>query len=230
MTSITFNDIQHAFKTFSQIALKNNIDKSSFSRNLTMFKHGYCGNRGKILFCEEADALAEKLIKQGNYDFSGIIYSCITKICKNNPELLEKYAIKGYSIACQNGDYIHMLSRLDDLRKLYDRNPEKLYDFIQVMYAQEKCLENLSYNYEATTSTYKTILRKAAPKEDYEKMLGYIQTDIAKLIRNKHPDNSFKRLDSARRIFTKYNNIQGVDYIDRLKSKIESGIILNKFV
>ncbi len=89
-------------------------------------------------FCLEADILASKMIEENNIDFAGIILSSLCKITQFIPEQLENFALKGLHVARINKDPIHIMARLNDLRKLYFRRPEKLYEYVQVLYQQEK--------------------------------------------------------------------------------------------
>ena len=52
-------------------------------------------------------------------------------------------------------------------------------------------------------------------------MLAYVQTEIGKLTRKKHPNDAKRKLLSAREYFVENNNEQSVRYIDLLLGKIE---------
>lgn len=61
-----------------------------------------------------------------------------------------------------------------------------------------------------------------ASRTDYENMLAYVQTEIGKLTRKKHPQDAYNKLINAREIFEKRGNYQSVGYIDMLISKINN--------
>lgn len=219
------------FNKFSEFVIQNQkqISPRIFSQQLGLIQRDFVAAKQMELFCKESDKLAQKLIAQENGNFAGIIYSALTKLTEFFPKELEIYAKKGLQVAEANGDYVHMMARLNNLRKVYIDKPDKLYDYIQTLFAQEKCLKKLTKSYEASTEGYKTITRKAAPKEDYEKMLAYVQTEIGKLTWKKHPNEALKKLISAQHIFKEKGIQQSVEYIDFLISKIKAHPDFEKF-
>ncbi len=216
------------FANFSGFVLKNQSEISTemFSREFTTIQRKLFSTETCDAFCHEADMLATKLIANENHNFAGIIYSALCKLTEYMPDKLEIIAKKGYELAKEKGDYVHMMARLNNLRKVYYRRPDKVYEYVQVLYKQEKCLKELTYNYETAASAYSTVIRKPAPREDYEQMLAYVQTEIGKLTRKKHPNDAFKKLLSARKIFEKYNNQQSIAYIDLLIGKIQKDTVV----
>lgn len=225
MSSVVSNvtKILPDFGMFTEFVLKNQkqISPRNFSQELGKIQKEFVLAKQRKLFCKEADELATKLVAEENGDFAGIIYSALTKLTEFFPKELEIYAKKGYAVARKNGDYVHMMARLNNLRKVYMDQPDRLYDYIQTLYAQEKCLRKLSKSYETAADTYKTISRKAASKEDYQKMLAYVQTEIGKLTWKKHPNDAMRKLINAQHIFAQRGDTRSVDYINMLMSKIE---------
>lgn len=211
------------FNKFSEFILQNQkqISPRVFSQEFGLIQRDFVSAKQRELFCQEADKLASRLISEQNGDFAGIIYSALTKLTEYFPKELEVYAKKGLQVAESQGDYVHVMARLNNLRKVYIDKPDRLYDYIQTLYAQEKCLKKLSKSYETATEGYKTVTRKAKNKEDYEKMLAYVQTEIGKLTWKKHPNDAMRKLLNAKRIFMEKGNKQSVEYIDFLMSKIE---------
>ncbi len=211
-------------ETFSRFVLGNskNITPRLFSKNLGEIRSSYFA-KGKVdEFCSKASSLARTLTEQNDNDFAGIIMSSLSKVERLPIKTSEKIALQGYEIAKANGDYIHMMSRLNDLRKLYYRRPDKLYNYINVLYKQEKCLKHLSKHYDEAIAGYKTVSREAASQYDYTQMLGYVQTEIGKLTKAKHPHDALRKLLSARQIFELSGNKRSLSYIDMLISEIRS--------
>lgn len=218
------------FRSFSNFVLVNNkkFTPRVFSEEFGKVQRGFLAGNDKDVFCSEADNFAEKLSAQNNNDFAGIIYSGLCKLTEFYPPALERYALKGYEVAKINGDYVHMMARLNDLRKIYMNKPDKLYDYIQVLYKQEKCLRQLAKHYDTAVESFQSVSRKPAKKEDYEQMLGYVQTEIAKLTKKKHPNDARRKLLSAREIFEKFHNNPSIKYIDMLLSEIDKSQKLTK--
>jgi hypothetical protein len=144
-----------------------------------------------------------------------------------NPRLQEGLAIKGYHIAKTNGDILHEMARLNDLRKIYYQDPDRVKNYLGVMYAQEGCLKKLAFNYESAVSTYHSIMRTPASPKAYKTMLAFVQTEIAKLTKRRHPLGAMNKLISAREIFVEDKNKQSVRYIDMLLREINDQIKTN---
>ena len=197
------------------------MSAKSFSKDFGKYEKGYLKIRAEDEFCRQADDLATKLVEQNNTDFAGIIMSSLCKLTEFIPAQLEKFALRGYEIAKANGDHVHMMARLNNLRKVYMNRPEKLYDYIQVLYKQEKCLKQLTRQYEVSAKSYNSVFRKVASKRDYEMMLAYVQTEIGKLTKKKFPQDARAKLLSAREIFAQRGNKQSVNYINMLLKEIK---------
>ncbi len=211
---------------FSNLVLntQNQMSTQNFSEEFGKIQRQYLIEKQKDLFCSEADRFADKLIEYENNDFAGIIMSALCKLTQFFPEKQEPFAIKGYEIAKANGDPIHMMARLNDLRKIYYRRPEKLYQYIQVLYKQEKCLKELTRNYDNAVNSYQSVTRQAAKQRDYEQMLAHVQTEIGKITKRKHPHDAKSKLLSAREIFEQRGNTKNVEYINMLLAEIEADI------
>ena len=192
------------FSKFTQEILSNprNFTPKDFSLQYSVLQKDMPTDE----FCKKSEILLENLNNMPantneKNDFIGIIYSTLCKVNEFIPAQLEKYAIAGFHHAEQQGDYIHMMARLNNLRKLYINKPDKLYNYIQVLYKEEKCLKQLSKNYDTCIKQHNTIFRTPATQQQYETMLAYVQTEIGKLTKKKHPNDALKKLLSARQIF-----------------------------
>lgn len=212
---------------FSSVVLNKRklISAESFADEFGRVRQMYFKDKQRDLFCSEADLFAEQLIKSKNYDFASIIISSLCKITEFIPDKLELFALRGYEIAKHKGDFVHMMSRLNNLRKVYQGNPDRLYDYVKVLYKQEKCLKELTNHYESAIGSYQSLIRKPASKKEYETMLAYIQTEIAKLTRRKHPEDALAKLKNAKAIFEKQQNKQSLRYVNFLISKINNNIV-----
>jgi len=173
-------------------------------------------------FCKEADNLVDNLIEKQNNELAGVVVSFLCKITEFIPNLLENFAAKGYALAKENDDVVHMTARLNELRKIYMGKPDKLYKYIQVLYKQEGCLEELTKNYEHAKMNYKTASREIAPKRRYEVMLAYVRTEIGKLTRKKHPHHALEKLLKAKQTFINSGNEKCVKYIELLLKEIQN--------
>lgn len=213
------------FKNFSDFILANrkSVSPRVFSEHYSTFVKKMKPDE----FCSESEKLATALTKHNENGFAGIIYSTLCKVTEFIPNELEKFALKGYEVAQSNGDYVHMMARLNNLRKVYNGRPEKLYNYVQTLYKQEKCLKQLTRHYDECIQDFQSVIRQPASQEQYEQMLAYVQTEIGKLTRKKHPNDALNKLMSARHIFEKQNNTRSVNYINMLISEIQATQRLN---
>jgi hypothetical protein len=222
-----------ALEEFSKF--KNAVFKNSAQMTPVEFSKGYRDIQKNCLpslkrdvFCREAEKFASELVENKSTDFAGIIMSSLCKLTDFYPQLQEGFAIKGYHIARANGDILHEMARLNDLRKIYYQKPDRVKDYIGVMYAQEGCLKQLVYNYDSAVSTYHSIQRTPASQKEYKTMLAFVQTELAKLTKRKHPVGAMNKLVNAREIFVENNNKQSVQYIDMLLGEIRMQLKVQK--
>ena len=219
-----------SLRCFADNILNNthSMSERDFAQNLTAIQKSYMKTPAqRDYFCTAADKFADRLLEENNLDFAGIIISKLCKITEDIPSKLEKFLIKGYEIAKKNGDYIHIMARLNSLRKIYYRKHDKLRQYIQVLYKQEKYLEHLTQNYETTTQGYHSLLRAPASKNEYLQMLAHVQVEISKITKRLHPQEAIDRLNSAEEIFHSLGNNLHDDYISMLISEAEQ-VILRK--
>lgn len=191
---------------------RNNVSRRFFAGEFGRIKNAYLRNGQEDTFCFETDRLADRLMRNNNFDFVGIIMSALCKINENLPHNLEYFAKKGYAASCQNGDFIHAVARLNDLKRIYMGNPRKRAEYLQVLYKQEQFLQEMVQNYTGTVSSFCTIKRAAAPKDTYEQMLAYTKTEISKLTYRSNPREAMTKLNRAMQIFKKADNTHGWNY------------------
>lgn len=217
-----------SLESFSRFITSNpkSMTPQVFSQELGKVQRMYMKEHKHDMFCKSAEAFADELTNS-NSDFAGIIMSALCKITEFFPEKLEPLAKKGYVIAKNNGDCVHMMARLNDLRKVYYRRYDKLNNYINVLYKQEECLVQLNRNYDGAVSTYRTVARHAADKKDYEQMLAHVRVEIGKLVKRKHPEEAKIRLIEAREIFAQRGNKRNVDYIEMLLDEIDNASFNN---
>lgn len=210
-------------ETFTDFIQQNrqNLTPQKFSKKFIKLQNSISNRQEQDLFFLESDKLAQTFVEQKEGDIASIIYSTLCRMTEFIPNQLERFAQKGYEVAKTKGDNIHMMARLNNLRKVYYRRPDKLKQYLNVLYNQEACLANITQNYEQTVSGYQSLIRKPATREQYEQMLAHVQTEIAKLTKRKHPQEALEKLLSAREIFQQRGNNQSVSYIDMLIKETE---------
>ncbi len=214
-------NLSPVFDNFSKFIAENadNITPTQFSKEVTNIQKSSIRELGRDEFCAQANIIAKDLVGKDKLDFASIIYSTLCKITEFFPEQLETFAKEGYKIAEAKGDLVHMMARLNNLRKVYYRRPDKVFQYIQVLKKQESCLLKIIQNYDRVRTSGNYIIKSPAKKEQYEQMLGFVQTELAKLTKRKHPEQALQRLYSAKQIFEQSGNTRHLQYIDMLISE-----------
>ncbi len=217
------------FRHFSKFVLSNQrtMPLSYFASEFGNLKQVYLEANCRDYFCKNAGQLAEELVHRNNNDFASIIYSTLAKVTGRFPIELERYAIKGVDVARRNGDYIHEMARLNDLRKIYYRRQDRFQNYLDVLYSQERCLKKITSNYDEAIQRYKTLSRKPASRDSYLTMLAYIQTELSKLIWQKHPKNALSKLQCAQDIYRKNHDSASIEYVTLLMLKIKNVLQAN---
>lgn len=200
---------------------REQVDTQIFAEEFGKIQKNFLKAKQRDTFCTEAEVLAERMLAEKQNEFASIILSSLCKLTQFIPEQLENFAWQGYEVAKRNGDTVHMMARLNDLRKIYYRKPDKLHLYLKVLFKLEKCLKELTTNYETTVNSYNTIFRQPANKKDYELMLAHVRTELGKLIKRKQPTDAAEKLLAARETFEKRNYNQHLEYIDMLLDEIK---------
>ena len=216
----------HAIETvrnFSRYVLENRdaISNKTFAKHLCQLGSSYRKNQlTEDIFSREADMLADELFELNKFDFVSIIMSKLCKINRYRIDALEFFAKKGLSIAEIQGDYVHMVARLNDLRNIYFNNPAYKNEYIHVLRKEENYLKIITQSYDDAKKSFGTCGHKMAPLETYELMLAQIQADLAKYIKNCNPQEAKKKLTSALRLFNKHGVKKPVKYIAHIYVEI----------
>ncbi len=210
-------------RDFSRYVLENRdvISNKTFAKQLCLLGNSYRKTRlTEDIFSREADMLADELFDLNKFDFVSIIMSTLCKINRYRMDALEFFARKGLSIAEIQGDYVHMVARLNDLRSIYFNNPAYKNEYLHVLQKEEKYLKIITEHYDAAQQSFRTSGHKMAPLETYELMLAQIQADQAKYIKNCNPQEAKKKLISALRLFNKHKVKKPIPYIAHIYTDI----------
>lgn len=172
------------------------------------------------VFCEKASAFAAKLGENGQYDFAGIIYSNLVKIPTLQPKQKEIYAKKALTIAITQGDSLHIIARLVDLKRIYKANGNKS-QFLNTSFAEEKQLIQVLQNFENIQDNFKTVKRMANSPDTYRLQLANTRVDIGKGLLKNNPETAKRKLLQARKTFEKLGREKEVQFTDNLLSQIQ---------
>ena len=218
---------QSNFSKFSQFVKQHSqeLTPRCFSEQFGYLENDFLHNGELDNFCINSKILIEESIKEKRKDLASIIISSLCKIVGLPDGKLEEFAKIGLQIASDNNDTIHMMGRLEDLRRLYFGKNNYFKQYLNTLFQEEKCLQHIIDNYREIRDNNKTIFRTIKPIISYKKMLAFIQIDIAKLTKNYHPKEAEQRLLSAKELLIGTNNAKTYKYIDMLLDKISNSNI-----
>lgn len=181
-------------------------------------------------FLREYSELAGSFAKdKGTQDFTGIMYDVVLKAVPISHQMKAQMGFGAYDFAMARGDYIHAMSFANMVRGSLKNVQDKdaFYLYLQALYKQEKALKKIGTDYAGSVKNFATIDKTPRLREDYMKMLAFVQTDIAKITWRKHPHDAQRKLLSARAIYSvnPQENRSSLEYIDRLLSDINGALV-----
>jgi hypothetical protein len=176
------------------------------------------------VFSESAARLADGLHHRGLDDFAGIIYSNLVKLPNISPKQREVFAQRALEVAQTQGDSLHTLARIVDLKKVYQTNGRKR-QVIDTLFLEEKQLMAIIKDFEGSKRSYKTYSRGANLLEVYELRLAMARVDIAKGLMNSNPLAAERKLQYAIPTFERFGRDREVQFaktlLGQLSLKIE---------
>ena len=155
------------------------------------------------VFSESIANLADGLHHRGLDDFAGIIYSNLVKLPNIAPKNRELFAQRALEVAQMQGDSLHTLARIVDLKKVYQKNGRKR-QVIDTLFLEEKQLISIIKDFEKSKGSYKTYSREASTIETYELRLAMARVDIAKGLMNSNPLAAERKIQHAIPTFEKF--------------------------
>lgn len=139
------------------------------------------------VFCDQTSKLADALHHRGLDDFAGILYSNLVKLPNISPKQKEVFAQRALEVAQNQGDMLHTLARIVDLKKVYQNNGRKR-QVIDALLLEEKQLLAIIKDFEKTKRSYRTYNRGVSSIETYQLRLAMARVDIAKGLMNSNPE------------------------------------------
>ena len=128
---INLNKEFKAFQTGILNSKKHNV--GNFVSCLSQFEKRYKKNRQAESYAKNLFSFAELLSKNGVKDYVGIIYSALMKMPFIQPQAKELYASKALEYARHQGDSIHALARIVDLKILYKQTKQN-HKYVQTLF------------------------------------------------------------------------------------------------
>ena len=216
--------LNNKFSHFARESLNNKNPNAQYvSSQLKRYENQYKKINALESFMENTSKLLLGLENRGLTDIAGIIYSGLVKIPTLSYEIKEDIILRGLKNAKNNGDDIHVLARVVDLKYLY-KNCKAKKKFIKTLFEEEKILKSIVSEYEKNKSAYRTVARNMSPIEKYNFKLATSKVDLGKALLRTNPDIAYTKLEEAQRIFLKQKKNKEADFVsDLIQQILEQG-------
>lgn len=213
---MTIEVAESNFRKFSQVALSSKeMSKSAFMKAEKQCEVQY-NSLGKTQnICEKLSSLVDELMKNGKLDWAGVVCSRLSKFTNVPKELYEKYIKQGLEIAELQNDKMHIVARLENLHKEYEKegNSEKLR---KVLVREESTLKEILDDFDGSIKNYRTTGEKEFNIDNFKDILATTQVDLAKILLHSDPKKAMKKLKSAIRIFKSLGAWERCDFAKML--------------
>ncbi len=212
--------LNNKFSHFARESLNNKRPDAQYvSSQLKRYENQYKRINALESFIENTSKLVNGLESRGLNDIAGIIYSGLVKIPTLSYEIKENIILKGLKNAKNNGDNVHILARIVDLKYLY-KNCKAKKKYIKTLFEEEKILKSIVSEYEKNKSAYRTVARSMSTIEKYNFKLATSKVDLGKALLRTNPEMAYVKLEEAQRIFLKQKKNKEVDFVADLISQI----------
>lgn len=183
-------------------------------------------------FCEKVSEIALKLTEspdQKKQRFGIILLGDLIKTYKSldNNEKVIVLAEKSLELSTKQGDKIHGLSRLYDLKNAYLNmgNKEKNYKLTKEAL---KYLDYIIKNYDEVSTKFQSLLRPVAPLKNFELHKAELKSKLAIIIAHKKRNKSIEYLLETKEIYSKYKNNTAVRFIEVQLKRLKASRLPNK--
>ena len=214
--------LNNRFNKFSRMMLKGqHCDTTYVVSQLKQYEKQYKKFGLLDVFSESIANLADGLHHRGLNDFAGIIYSNLVKLPNISPKQKEIYAQKALEVAQNQGDFLHTLARIVDLKRVYQNNGRKR-QVIDTLFLEEKQLVVIIDDFEKTKQSYRTYNRKVNDIEVYQQRLAMARIDIAKGLMNSNPAAAERKILLAIPTFERFARDRELNFAHVLLGQLAS--------
>lgn len=171
------------------------------------------------VFCDQTSKLADALHHRGLEDFAGILYSNLVKLPNISPKQKEVFAQRALEVAQNQGDLLHTLARIVDLKKVYQNNGRRR-QVIDTLFLEEKQLVAIIKDFEKTKKSYRTYNRGVSPLETYQLRLAMARVDIAKGLLNSNPEAAERKILLAMPTFEEFGKEKELNFAQNILNQV----------
>lgn len=192
-------------KVTQSLLKKETINIKAFSSELHDIGDAFV-NRNEIeCLNKHGKRLAETLVKLGDNNLAGIIYSLMIRLNPKHTTVVEQVATNALAIAKRLNDPIHIMARANDLKEIYRISQPGSAKHLKSLQTEKRALNDICNNYQNVQKRYRTLSRKMRPVEAYELKLAAIRYEIAKILAKENKTAAIEELLAAKEILEKYD-------------------------
>ncbi|MCM1002993.1 MAG: hypothetical protein NC408_01480 [Candidatus Gastranaerophilales bacterium] len=209
------NSLDRSFSSFAQETMaRRKPDRNYVISQLQHYQTQYNKNGLFKDFLVRLEAFALGMEDSNLLDIAGMVFSKLAKF-PTTDEMKEQFLRGGLRIARKQGDPIHILARIVDLKKLYENNGDSRGRY-KMLFPEERALTDIVENFPKAKGRFRTVSKEYSPLDKYRLQLARVKVDIAKKLR---PHEAYSRLIEAREIFEDLRCSKELKFVDRMLSK-----------
>ena len=208
------------FNQFSRMMIRGqHRDTTYVVSQLKQYEKQYKKLNLLDVFSENIAGLADALHHRGLDDFAGILYSHLVKLSNISPKQREIFAQRALEVAQKQGDLLHTLARIVDLKKVYQTNGRRR-QVIDTLFLEEKQLMAIIKDFEKTKKSYRTYNRGVSSLETYQLRLAMARVDIAKGLLNSNPEAAERKILLAMPTFEDFGKEKELNFAQNILNQI----------
>ncbi|MDE6137836.1 MAG: hypothetical protein K2F57_00030 [Candidatus Gastranaerophilales bacterium] len=182
---------------------KGPVNPTIFSSELHSIGDAFVKRNELECLNKHSKRMAENLVKLGDLNLAGIVYSLLIRLNPKNTTIVEQAATNALAIAKRFNDPIHIMARANDLKEIYKISQPGSSKHLKALQTEKKALNEICNNYEGVKKRYRTLSRKMRPVEAYELKLAAIRFEIAEIIAKENKTAAIEELLAAKTILEK---------------------------
>lgn len=218
MTNLNLKAISSLDRSFSAFAqntmARRRPDRNYVISQLQHYQTQYNKNGLFQDFLLRLEAFALGMEDSNLLDIAGMVFSKLAKL-PTTDEMKEQFLRGGLRVARKQRDPIHILARIVDLKKLYEKKGDANSRY-RMLFAEEKALTNIVENFGLAKKKYRTVSKQNSSIGRYRIQLARTKVEIAKTLR---PNEAYPILLEAKTLFADSAFDNGVRYVEKLLAR-----------
>ncbi len=200
---------------------KESVNLTKFSCELNDIGDAFISRSEIECLNKHGKRFAESLVKLGDSNLAGIVYSLIIRLNPKQTQVIEQTATNALAIAKRFNDPIHIMARANDLKEIYKLCQPGSKKHLKTLQTEKRALVDICTNYEGVKKRYRSVRREMRPVKSYELKLAAIRFEIAEIIQKENKHNAIEELLEAQKIMEKYGSGRLSKEIEKLLAQLK---------